>query len=82
MKTNNSTLERYNPAKEDKKKAAKFKRPQGKTITFAPGCSVIVPHDATQDEIDEHVNRAMNQLAKSKNIEINAIYKNYKGNAE
>ncbi len=76
MKRNKQKVaELYNPAREDKKKLQNTSSPMGRTIQFAPGCSVIVPFDATEKEIQERVGRAQEQLTRSKRIETNPIYK-------
>lgn len=79
MKSNNQILERYNPAKEDKKKVSKHVRPKGRIIEISKGFAVEVPVDATPEEIRGHISRAEEQLARSKTIEKNPMFKNYKG---
>lgn len=80
MKSNNQILERYNPAKEDKKKVSKNVRPRGRIIQIMPGFAVEVPIDSTPEEIELRKERALKQRQLPMYTPPSTAYKSKKAN--
>lgn len=75
MKSNNQILERYNPAKEDKKKLAGKSSPTGKTVRIDDRTEILVPSDCYGPDLEYRIERAKQRIAKSKAIEKSPGYR-------
>lgn len=80
MRSNNQTLERYNPAKEDKKKLKGLSSPTGKTVRVDERTEIVVPADCYGPDLEYRIERAKQRIAASKKIEVSTGYKSKKAN--